>query len=129
MTAELTPRDLEMLTGMARLERAGVPLKALQAIGQIYARGIEETQRQVVDIFVTGGGIDWHAGELEHLRDVVARDSQSMLPAMRTLVDYTHHRTLQRLALDAVTRELPPAGVDPDSTDELPLAGEPPPQT
>lgn len=96
--------DLEMLRGMARLEQAGVPLKALRHLGEVYSRGIEETQRQVVDLFVTGGDLEWEEGELERLRDVVARDANQVLPAMRRLVDYTHHRTLQRLALDAVAR-------------------------
>lgn len=115
--------DLEMLRGLARLEHAGVPLKALRELGQIYARGIEETQRRVVDVFVSGGDIGWDAGELERLRDIVARDAKSVLPAMRRLVDYTHHRTLQRLALDAVARGtyVDPDAVDPDATEELPV--------
>jgi DNA-binding transcriptional MerR regulator len=117
--------DLEMLRGMARLLAAGIPLKALRELGQIYARGIEETQRRVVEVFVSGGDVTWEEGELEHLRDVVAGDSKTMLPAMRRLVDYTHHRTLQRLALDAVAAEIDLPAVDPDATEELriPLAG------
>lgn len=115
--------DLDMLRGVARLEEAGVPIRALRELGEIYARGIEATQRQVVDIFVGGGGLEWDEGELERLRVVVADDAKSMLPAMRRLIDYTHHRTLQRLTLDAVTRtvELDPDAVDPDATEELPL--------
>jgi hypothetical protein len=95
----------------------------LRELGNIYARGIEETQRRVVDVFVSGGDIDWDAGELERMRDIVARDAKSVLPAMRRLVDYTHHRTLQRLALDAVARGtyVDPDAVDPDATEELPV--------
>ncbi len=115
--------DLEMLRGMARMANAGVPLHALRELGQIYARGIEETQRRVVELFVDGGGIDWDPDELERLRDVVARDARTILPAMRRLVDYTHHRTLQRLTLDAVASDIAidPDAVDPDATEELPV--------
>lgn len=116
--------DLEMLRGMVRLANAGVPLKALRELGRIYSEGIEETQRRIVDVFVTGGAVEWaDEAELEHLREVVARDAKTMLPAMRQLVDYTHHRTLQRLTLDAVASEVvvDPDAVDPDATEELPI--------
>lgn len=116
--------DVEVLRGLARLVDAGVPLTALRALARIYAHGVEETQRQVVDLFVTGGDADWEPGELEHLRAVVAADARLMLPAMRRLVDYTHHRTLQRLTLAAVATEGERAGaVDPDATEELPVRG------
>jgi hypothetical protein len=42
---------------------------------------------------------------------------------MRRLVDYTHHRTLQRLTLDAVAQAAPPPG-DPDATGDLPVTGD-----
>lgn len=113
--------DVDMLRGVARLVDADVPLKALGVLGRIYADGIEETQRRIVDVFVTGGDQTWEPGELEHLRDVVASDSRAMLPAMRRLVDYTHHRTLQRLTLDAVGADVDPDAVDPDATEELPV--------
>jgi len=117
--------DLEMLRGMTHLAQAGVPVKALREIGRIYSEGIEETQRRIVDVFATGGAVAWDdPAELEEMREIVARDAKTMLPAMRRLVDYTHHRTLQRLTLDAVARDtyVDPDAVDPDATEELPIA-------
>ncbi|MFA5884801.1 MAG: MerR family transcriptional regulator [Acidimicrobiia bacterium] len=113
--------DVEMLRGMARLVAAGVPPSALAKLGKIYAEGIEQTQRRVVDVFVSGGGLEWGEGELDQLRVVAAADSKTLLPAMRRLVDYTHHRTIQRLTLDAVQRGTfpDPDAVDPDATEEL----------
>ena len=73
----------------------------------------------------TGGTVGWEDPiELDEMREIVARDAKTMLPAMRRLVDYTHHRTLQRLTLDAVARStvIDPDAIDPDATEELPLA-------
>jgi DNA-binding transcriptional MerR regulator len=119
--------DLEMLRGMARLVAAGVPPTALAQLGQIYAEGIEATQRRVVEVFVTGGDITWAEGELDQLRTVAAADAKTLLPVMRRLVDYTHHRTLQRLTLDAVARGAytDPDAVDPDATADLEITAPP----
>ena len=119
--------DLEMLRGMARLVAAGMPPSALAKLGQIYAEGIEQTQRRVVDVFVSGGDIEWVDGELDQLRTVAAEDAKTLLPVMRRLVDYTHHRTLQRLTLDAVARGtyVDPDAVDPDATADLEIAAPP----
>jgi len=119
--------DLEMLRGMARLVAAGIPPAALAKLGHIYAEGIEQTQRRVVEVFVSGGDIEWGAGELDQLRTVAAQDAKTLLPAMRRLVDYTHHRTLQRLTLDAVARGtyVDPDAIDPDATADLDITAPP----
>jgi DNA-binding transcriptional MerR regulator len=109
--------DLEMLRGMVRLVRIGVPRRAIRVLGQIYAEGIEATQRRIIDVFVDGGSIEWEDGELDRLRDRAAHEADTLLPVMRQLVDYTHHRTIQRLTLDAVERVAPLEAVDPDATD------------
>jgi DNA-binding transcriptional MerR regulator len=113
--------DLEMLRGLAHGVAAGLPLAGVRVLGQIYARGIEDTQRRIVEIFVSGGDVEWGPGELEQLRTAASNETARMLPAMRKLVDYTHHRTIQRLTLDAVQHgDFPdPQAVDPDTTEEL----------
>lgn len=119
--------DLEMVRGMARLVGMGMPMRSLSVLGQIYAEGIEATQRRVVGVFVDGGGVAWEPGELDALRRAAAQDSKTLLPVMRRLVDYTHHRTIQRLTLDAVQRGTfpDPDAVDPDATEELPITKAP----
>jgi DNA-binding transcriptional MerR regulator len=116
--------DLDMMRGMAVLEQAGIPVKAIREIGRIYVEGIEATQRRIVDIFGSGGAVDWEPRELEQFRAAATAAAQTLLPSMRRLVDYTHHRTLQRLTLDRVTEEMVDEagvdlGADPDATDEL----------
>jgi DNA-binding transcriptional MerR regulator len=109
--------DLEMLRGLVRLEHAGIPTRALRTIAEIYGEGIEATQRRVVEIFVGGGSADWEPDERERFQAVVAAQPDALLPAMRRLVDYTHHRTIQRLTLDAVGADAPAEAIDPDATD------------
>ena len=96
--------DLELLRTMAELERMQLPTKAIVALGRIYAEGVEATQAQVLSLFATGGGTDWAPGELDALRTMAARNTTELLPVMRRLVDYLHHRTIQRLTLDAIAR-------------------------
>jgi DNA-binding transcriptional MerR regulator len=96
--------DLELLRTMAELQRMELSPKAIVALGRIYAEGVEATQAKILGLFSTGGAIDWDPGELEALRTIAARNTSEVLPRMRRLVDYLHHRTIQRLTLDAIER-------------------------
>jgi MerR HTH family regulatory protein len=110
--------DLEMLRAMAELHGVGLPVKVLTALARVYAEGVEAIQRQVVDMFTDGRGLDWEPGEFDDFRAVAEGQGDTMLVSMRRLVDYTHHRTIQRLTLDRVD----PGVVTPDDpTDELPM--------
>ena len=101
--------DLELLRTMAELARLGLPTKALVAMGQIYADGVETIQAEVLTLFRTGGGLSWQPGELAAFRAGAAHATPDMLPAMRRLVDYLHHRTIQRLTLSAMAQGTLPA--------------------
>lgn len=94
--------DLELLRTLADLHTLGLPVPAIVEVGRIYAEGIEATQRQVVDLFVTGGRLDWDADGLRALQDVAASHAPEVLARARHIVDYTHQRTIQRLTLGAI---------------------------
>jgi DNA-binding transcriptional MerR regulator len=112
--------DLEMLRAMAELEKLGVPPKAMHAFGRIYTDGVEAIQRRVIAVFRTGAEIEWEPGELDQFRQKAAAEAQAFLVSMRRLVDYTHHRTIQRITLDAVERgEIPVEETPDDPTTEL----------
>ena len=96
--------DLELLRSMAELAAMGLPTNALVAMGRIYAEGIETIQAQVLALFTTGGAVRWAPGELDALRVDAARAAPELLPPMRRLVDYLHHRTIQRLTLEAMVQ-------------------------
>lgn len=96
--------DLDLLRTMAELYAMGIPTKALIELGRIYAQGIEATQREVVGLFSTGGALAWGPGELRDFQALAGRTATEILPLARHLVDYAHHRTIQRLTLGAIER-------------------------
>lgn len=96
--------DLDLVRTMAELHGLGLPTKALVALGRIYVAGIETTQQQVIDVFGGEGPVAWEADELAEFQTTAAESAIDILPLMRRIVDYTHHRTIQRLTLGAIER-------------------------
>ncbi len=94
--------DLELLRTMAELARLGMPTVAIVELGRIYATGIEAMQREVIDLFATGGTLDWSEEQFHEFQELSATIAVDVLPLARRLVDYTHSRTIQRLALGAI---------------------------
>ncbi|MSO78418.1 MAG: MerR family transcriptional regulator [Acidimicrobiia bacterium] len=94
--------DLDLLRTMTDLHALGLPAQALVELGRIYADGIEATQRQVIELFATGGDLPWSEAELAAFQDDAANAATEILPKARRLVDYLHHRTIQRLTLGAI---------------------------
>ena len=95
--------DLEVLRAMAELSRLGIADKAVVEMARIYAEGIEATQRAIIDLFTTGGDVCWDDDdELADFKQHSADAATAILPRARRIVDYTHHRTIQRLALGAI---------------------------
>ncbi|MEX0664558.1 MAG: MerR family transcriptional regulator [Acidimicrobiia bacterium] len=108
--------DLDLLRTMAELHQLGLPAHALVELGRIYADGIEATQREVVDLFTTGGSLPWPDDDLVRFQDDAANAATEILPRARRLVDYLHHRTIQRLTLGAIEHD-----ALPDPADESPV--------
>jgi DNA-binding transcriptional MerR regulator len=96
--------DLDLLRTMRELYDLGIPAHALVELGTIYADGIEALQTKVVELFTTGGSIPWSENELAEFQNTSARAATEILPLARRLVDYLHHRTIQRLTLGAIER-------------------------
>lgn len=105
--------DLDLLRAMAELRRIGIDDRVIVELGRIYAEGVEATQRQVVDLFGGQRPLGLDDEDVGEFHDVVNHNSAQMLAPMRRMIDYTHHRTMQRLALAAIEHELPePRPVD-----------------
>jgi DNA-binding transcriptional MerR regulator len=103
--------DLDLLRTLAELHSLGLPRQAVVEIERTYAEGIEATQRRIIELFTTGGGLVWTDAELSEFRDAAAEHATRILPLARRLVDYTHQRTIQRLTLSAI--DLNPIDLDP----------------
>ncbi len=96
--------DLELLRALAELRDLGLSTVVIIELGRIYAQGIEATQRQVVDLFSSGGALDWEPSELQAFQEAAASHASDLFSVTRRIVDYTHHRTIQRLTLGAMER-------------------------
>lgn len=111
---EYDGNDLELLRTMAELARLGLPDAAIVELGRIYATGIDTTQREIIDLFTTGGSIPMSPEQRQEFQDLAAATATQILPLARRLVDYTHDRTIQRLALGAIGSNVVPATDDTD---------------
>jgi len=96
--------DLDLLRVLAELNALGIPPGAVVEIAHTYAEGIEAAQRRIVELFTTGGELEWAGTELAEFQDASAAHATEILPLARRLVDYTHQRTIQRLTLGAIER-------------------------
>jgi len=104
--------DVDLLRAMQELRALGLPDRGLVELGRIYAEGIEATQRRVVDLFTTGGELSWPDEELVDFQENAARAASEILPIARRIVDYLHHRTIQRLTLGAIEQNVDEARGD-----------------
>jgi len=108
--------DVDLLRAMQALSELGLPNRGVVELGRIYAEGIEATQRKIVDLFATGGDVSWPPNELTAFQEGAARAATEILPIARRIVDYLHHRTIQRLTLGAIDRGVLPPPPDDDAT-------------
>ena len=105
--------DLDLLRALADLHQLGTPGAAVVEIARTYAEGIEATQRRIIELFTTGGDIDWEPAELTRFREASSAHATEILPIARRIVDYTHQRTIQRLTLGAIEGgAAPPLGAE-----------------
>ncbi len=115
--------DLDVMRAAAELRRTGMPADIMVELVSIYAVGIEQMQRQVLELFRGDRGPDWKPGELETFQNATAASASNLLPIVTRIVQYVHERTLRRLTLQAVERDNPRSGrvVDVDESGEVPI--------
>lgn len=121
--------DLDFVRTLAAMHDLGMPTPAVVELARIYAEGIEATQARIIDLFTTGGTLEWPDDDLPTFQELMAKHTSDVLPLARQLVDYTHQRTIQRLTLGAIERDVQDqtgqdhtttehTGADPTSADE-----------
>ena len=97
--------DLDMLRAAGELHRFGLPDDVLVELASIYVDGVEAMQRQVLELFSGTRGPAWQPDELAAFQQQAASSAGQLLPLVTRIVDYVHHRTLQRLTLGAIERD------------------------
>jgi len=110
--------DVDLFQAVARLAQLGLPAEVIVELGRIYTEGVERMQSQVLDLFTGQRGPDWEdADELSAFQARAAAVAADLLPMVNRLVQYVHHRTLQRLTLAAIERgPSPSVGPSPTAT-------------
>ena len=94
--------DVNVLRAFADLGRLAIPDHALVEVGRIYAEGLDEIQRRVVEVFTFVDSHCWddeHAAALPH--DVLGRGG-ALRRDVRVIADYTQQRNLQRAVLHKI---------------------------
>jgi DNA-binding transcriptional MerR regulator len=103
--------DVNVLRAFADLGRLAIPHGALVEVARIYAQGLDEIQRRVVEVFTF---VDSHCWDEEHAQRFHATFSAEMdrfARDVRIIADYTQQRNLQREVLAKIEEhgvEAPP---------------------
>jgi DNA-binding transcriptional MerR regulator len=108
--------DVNVLRAFADLGRLAIPERALVEVARIYAQGLDEIQRRVVEVFTF---VDSHCWDDEHATQFRALFSAEMgrfARDVRVIADYTQQRNLQRAVLAKIEEhespQLPAAASD-----------------
>lgn len=94
--------DLDMLNAVAQLSSVGLPDDLVVELVRIYSEGVDLMEGQVVDLFNGLGTPEWAPEDLESFQTQATERSRELLGFTSRLIDYAHHRTLQRLVLGAI---------------------------
>jgi len=97
--------DLEAMRAVAGLAENGIPEDLIVELVDIYVRGVEAMQSQVLALFSGHGGRAWDPEDLAVFQASAAASAGQLLPLAGRVVEYVHERTLQRLTLGAIERE------------------------
>jgi len=93
--------DLDMLRAIEELLYIGMTPEVVERLGRLYVRTFAELQKEVHDLFA-GNGLDLPADELLAIQHRLTENSQRLVPAVNRLLNYVHHRTVQRLTFEAL---------------------------
>jgi DNA-binding transcriptional MerR regulator len=94
--------DLGLLRAVGELRAIGMTPDIVVSLGRIYVEHFTALQQEVLAM-LSGHDTDWDREELVRVQQSLTANSQRMTPAVDQVLSYVHHRTLQRLTLEAAT--------------------------
>jgi len=71
------------------------------SMGRIYVDHFNALQHDVLDMLSGNTKPEWSRDELVEIQQSLTANAPRLLPAVDQLLSYVHHRTLQRLTLEA----------------------------
>jgi DNA-binding transcriptional MerR regulator len=107
--------DLGLLRAVGELRAIGMTPDIVVSLGRIYVEHFTALQQEVLAM-LSGHDTDWDRDELVRVQQSLTANSQRMTPAVDQVLSYVHHRTLQRLTLEAATHTPAPDADEPTDT-------------
>jgi DNA-binding transcriptional MerR regulator len=93
--------DLGVLRAVAELLSIGMTPEIVLSMGRIYVDHFNALQHDVLDMLSGNTNPEWSRDELVEIQQSLTANAPRLLPAVDQLLSYVHHRTLQRLTLEA----------------------------
>ena len=94
--------DVNVLRAFADLGRLAIPDRALVEVGRIYADGLDQIQRRLVEVFTFVDSQCWDAEHAQQFRATFSSEMERFARDVRVIADYTQQRNLQRAVLEKI---------------------------
>jgi DNA-binding transcriptional MerR regulator len=91
--------DVNVLRSFADLGKLAVPDPVLVELARIYAAGLDEIQRQLVELFTVVEERGWNPAAAAEFRATFSAEVGRFARDVRVIADYTQQRNLQRAVL------------------------------
>jgi DNA-binding transcriptional MerR regulator len=94
--------DVNVLRAFADLGRLAIPDRALVEVARIYAEGLDEIQRRVVEVFTFVNSRCWDDEHAAQFSAMFSSEMERFARDVRVIADYTQQRNLQRAVLHKI---------------------------
>ena len=98
------PEHVAHLRAVVELRTIGMTPEIVLSMGRIYVDHFNALQHDVLDMLSGNANPEWSRDELVEIQQSLTANAPRLLPAVDQLLSYVHHRTLQRLTLEAARR-------------------------
>jgi len=102
--------DVNVLRAFADLGRLAIPHQALVEVARIYAEGLDEIQRRVVEVFTFVDSHCWDDEHAQRFKEMFSAEAERFARDVRVIADYTQQRNLQRAVLTKIEEHGATAG-------------------
>ena len=102
--------DVNVLRSFADLGKLAVPDPVLVEVARLYATGLDEIQRQLVELFTDVDDRGWDPRYVDEFRARFSTGVERFARDVRVIADYTQQRNLQRAVLHKIEEHSARAG-------------------